>query len=142
MEISDNGITFICDFEGFSAIPYDDTAGFSSIGYGHKIRPEESFTSITEDQAKDIMRNDLTVPQSTINNCVTIHLTQNQFDALTSFTYNLGSGTLLRSTLLEKLNAGNTQGAADEFLKWTHAGGIISNGLVRRRTAERDLFLT
>ena len=69
-------------------------------------------------------------------------VTQNQFDALVSFTYNLGAGNLRSSTLLKKLNAGDYAGAADEFPKWNKAGGKELAGLTRRRNAERDLFLS
>ena len=71
-----------------------------------------------------------------------VKLNQNQFDALVSFTYNLGAGALGSSTLLGKLNRGDFEGAADEFPKWNKAGGKVLNGLVKRRAAERSLFLS
>ena len=80
-----------------------------------------------------------------INYCISIiktALTENQFSALVSFTFNLGAGALQRSTLRMKLNRGEVQGAADEFPKWLIAGGRILAGLVRRRAAERALFLS
>lgn len=72
---------------------------------------------------------------------VEVPLNQNQFDALASFTYNLGETNLSSSTLLKKLNAKDYTGASNEFLKWNRAGGKVLNGLVRRREAERNLFL-
>lgn len=142
MEISDGGINLIAGFEGFSAVPYDDVGEYPTIGYGHKIRPHETFTSITEDQGKDLLRQDVKFAESAVCQCVEVDLTQNQFDALVSFTYNLGGGTLLKSSLLVALNNGSAQEAADKFLLYNHAGGEVVTGLTKRRTAERELFLT
>jgi lysozyme len=97
---------------------------------------------ITEDQANQLLTEELNHFVEIINQVVQVDLTQNQFDALVSFTYNLGDGNLRKSTLLRKLNAGDYQGAADEFPKWDRAGGQVIAGLLRRRNAERDLFLS
>ncbi|MEG5623927.1 lysozyme, partial [Enterobacter hormaechei] len=80
--------------------------------------------------------------ESDVSRLVKVGLTQGQFDALVSFTYNLGARSLSTSTLLRKLNAGDYAGAADEFLRWNKAGGKVLNGLTRRREAERALFLS
>ncbi|MNQ87056.1 Lysozyme RrrD [compost metagenome] len=77
-----------------------------------------------------------------VEQSVVVLFTQEQFDALVSFTYNLGINALKGSTLLRKLNSGDYEGAADEFLKWNKAGGKILSGLTRRREAERMLFLS
>jgi lysozyme len=69
-------------------------------------------------------------------------INQNQFDALVSFVYNVGAGNFAKSTLLKKLNKADYQGAGDEFLRWNRGGGKVLNGLIRRRDAERSLFLT
>ena len=95
----------------------------------------------TPEQAKSYFKHDLAKFEKTVNESVTVPLTQNQFDALVSLTYNIGSGAFNNSTLLKKLNKGDYQGAADQFLVWNKAGGKVMKGLVRRREAERALFL-
>lgn len=144
MELSQNGLNFIKSFEGFSSTPYQDVAGKLSIGYGHLIKQGESFpdTGIDEEAAQELLAKDTETAQKEVCDAVTADVTQNQYDALVSFTFNLGGGTLLRSTLLEKLNNGDVQGAASEFPKWNHAGGVEVAGLTRRRQAEMELFLT
>uniref|UniRef100_UPI001B316D19 lysozyme n=1 Tax=Pantoea ananas TaxID=553 RepID=UPI001B316D19 len=97
---------------------------------------------ITGEQADKYLREDLLVAELTINTNVKVKLTQNQFDALASFVFNLGSGNFVKSTLLKKLNAGDIAGAADEFGKWVNAGGKKLAGLVKRRAAEREVFIS
>lgn len=139
---SDAGIAFIESFEGFRPAPYPDVAGFLSIGFGHRIRPSELFTFLDEEDATQLLKQDCSHAESAVNQCVHVVLNQNQFDALVSFCYNLGGGTLLKSTLLRKLNDGDYQNAANEILRFDHAGGVVVPGLTRRRQAERELFLT
>ncbi len=142
MKLSMAGINFVKSFEGFSSTPYKDSGGKLSIGYGHLIKPGENFDNgITEEQAQDLLIKDIAWAESAVNQCVNIDLTQNEFDALVSFAYNLGGRTLLNSTLLEKLNAGDIAEAANEFLRWDHVAGNVVAGLTRRRVAERKLFL-
>lgn len=93
------------------------------------------------EQAKSYFKHDLAKFEKTVNESVTVPINQNQFDALVSLTYNIGSGAFKNSTLLKKLNKGDYQGAADQFLVWNKAGGKVMKGLVRRREAERALFL-
>ena len=95
----------------------------------------------TLEQAKEYFAHDLKRFESSVNNLVKVPLTQNQFDALVSLTYNIGSGNFASSTLLKKLNAKDYQGAADQFPRWNKAKGKVLNGLTRRRAAERALFL-
>lgn len=144
MELSQNGLNFIKSFEGFSSTPYQDVAGKLSIGYGHLIKQGESFpdTGIDEEAAQELLAKDTETAQKEVCDAVTADVTQNQYDALVSFTFNLGGGTLLRSTLLERLNNGDYAGCAAEFPKWNHAGGVEVAGLTRRRDAEMQLFLT
>lgn len=142
MDISDIGLELICGFEGFSPIPYPDTAGNPSIGFGHRILPNEQFTSITEDQAKTLLSQDVRFAEEAVNSCVKIGLSQNQYDALVSLTYNIGGGNFLRSTLLQKLNQQEIKGAADQFLVWDRSGTDVVPGLTKRRITERALFLT
>lgn len=144
MNTSETGLDLIKTFESLRLTTYLDSVGIPTIGYGTTRidgNPVEMSMTITESQADHYLKTKVEEFEKVINRCVTVDLTQNQFDALVSFTYNLGSGNLLKSTLLKKLNAGDYQGAADEFPKWSMAGGHVLAGLLRRRNAERDLFL-
>lgn len=145
MKTSTNGINLIKSFEGLRLKAYDDgvgvwTIGFGTIKYPNGIRVKAG-DSCTSQQAEDYLRNDLSAFESAVNRLVKAKLTQNQFDALVSLTYNIGSGAFKGSTLLKLLNKGDYQGAADQFLVWNKAGGKVMKGLVRRREAERALFL-
>lgn len=141
MKISDAGIRAIQDFEGFSRDRYADSAGLPTIGYGHLIRPHENIPErITQAYATVLLRQDLNVAEACVNRLVRVELTQQQYDALVSFTFNLGCGALSKSTLLKRLNAGDHHAAAREFLKWVYAGGRKVEGLMNRRVAERAMF--
>ena len=141
MKISAAGIRLIQDFEGFSKDRYADSAGLPTIGYGHLIRPHENLPErITQAYATGLLRQDLNVAEACVNRLVQVDLTQAQYDALVSFTFNLGCGALSKSTLLKRLNAGDYHGAAREFLKWVYAGGRKIEGLMNRRVAERAMF--
>ncbi len=98
-------------------------------------------TMITESQAVQYLTDDLEKFESAVNRLVTVDLSQNQFDALVSFVYNLGEGNFASSTLLRNVNAQQWQQAADQLLRWNRAGGQVLAGLTRRRTAERSMFL-
>jgi GH24 family phage-related lysozyme (muramidase) len=89
----------------------------------------------------EIMRATLTTYEDAVKRYVSVNLTQGQFDALVDFAYNVGDQSLCTSTLLKKLNAGDYSGASAEFGKWVNGGGKKLPGLVRRREAERRLFL-
>ncbi len=141
--ISDDGLHFIAGFEGFRASVYKDAVGKDTIGFGHLVKPKESFPGpITRDEALALLRKDAAIAESAVRAGVHVPLSQHQFDALASFVYNVGGGNFRTSTLLKKINAGDTAGAAAEFLRWNKAGGKVLNGLTRRRTAERTMFLT
>lgn len=146
MKTSDRGIALIKHHEGVRLTAYADPVGVLTIGYGHtsaagapQVTPG---MKITQAGADAILRQDLAKFEKYVTDAVKVPLNQNEFDALVSFTFNLGPGNLRSSTLLKKLNAGDRAGAADEFLKWTKAGGKTLPGLVKRREAERALFLT
>lgn len=141
MKISDNGVNLIKHFEGFVHYVYKDAAGHPTIGYGHLIKSGEKFTSITKKEGIMLLKNDLIQFENGINRLVRVPLTQGEFDALVSFAFNLGNGALQRSTLLMKLNRLEYGDAADEFTRWVYAGGRRLKGLVRRREAERAMFL-
>ena len=145
MKTSDRGIALIKAHEGLRLQAYQDPVGVWTIGYGHTTAagpPKvERGMKITDAGADAILRQDLAKFEGYVSSAVKVPLNQNEFDALVSFTFNLGPGNLRSSTLLKKLNAGDRAGAADEFLKWTKAGGKTLPGLVKRREAERALFL-
>ncbi|KAF1026199.1 MAG: Lysozyme RrrD [Acinetobacter bereziniae] len=145
MNTSQTGINLIKGFEGKRLSAYDDGVGVWTIGYGtikypNGVRVKKGDTC-NDSQAESYLKNDLVKLESAINRLVKVPLNQNQFDALSSFTYNLGETNLSKSTLLKKLNAKDYKDAADQFLVWNKAGGKVMNGLVRRREAERSLFL-
>lgn len=140
MEQISSAINLIKNFEGFSPTPYRDARGFS-IGYGHFILPGENLTNVTEDQASQLLAQDTSAAQSAVSNYVSVPLTQNQNDALVSLAYNIGINAFKNSTLLKKLNAGDYQGAADQFAVWRLSQGTVVPTLIARRAAERDLFL-
>jgi lysozyme len=141
MKTSQAGVQLIKGFEGVRLNAYDDGVGVMTIGVGH-IRGVQDGDIITEDQADDYLREDLSTAEGAVNRLVKVPINQAQFDALVSFTFNLGAGALASSTLLKKLNAGDYDGAADELLRWNRAGGRIMAGLTKRRISERMLFLT
>lgn len=145
MKISNVGINLISSFEDTRLKAYDDGVGVWTIGIGTIVYPNgnkvKQGDTCTLDQAKAYFKHDLAKFEKAVNDSVKVPLTQNQFDALVSLTYNIGSGAFKSSTLLKKLNKSDYQGAADQFPLWNKAKGRILNGLTRRRTAERVLFL-
>lgn len=139
MKMSDKGLALTEQFEGLSLTAYRDVVGVWTNGYGntHGVVPG---STITLAQAVSDLRNNIASAENIVNKVVTVSLTQNQFDALVDFVFNLGGGAFQSSTLLRKLNNGDYAGAALEFLKWNHAGGKVVDGLTRRRLAEQQLF--
>ncbi|BEN78636.1 lysozyme [Serratia marcescens] len=146
MQISKSGIELIKRFEGLRLKAYQDSVGVWTIGYGwtqpvdgKKVGPGMQIVQATADR---LLKCGVVQYEQGVNLLVKVKITQSQFDALVSFAYNLGLRSLSTSTLLKKLNAGDKQGAADEFGKWVNAGGKRLDGLVVRRAAERELFLS
>lgn len=151
MQLSETGLNLIKQFEGYRTNPYQDQAGVWTIGYGttgkyiHKNTPP-----MTEIEAESHMRKHIELLEKDIRQLVKVPLNQNQFDALISFAYNVGTDIdadttvegLGDSTLLRKLNRGYYNVAAGEFLRWVYAGGKKRKGLQIRRKKEHDLFLT
>lgn len=140
MRTSQDGIDLIKRFESCRLNSYQDSRGIWTIGWGHTKDVTEGMT-ITQEEADAFLAADLEEFEGYVNHYVTVPLRQNQFDALVSFCYNLGPGTLKRSDLLSFVNASRFQQAADAFLEYVHADGQVLPGLVRRRRAERGLFL-
>ncbi|MFG6089013.1 lysozyme [Enterobacter soli] len=146
MQTSEKGIALIKEFEGCKLTAYQDSVGVWTIGYGWTQpvdgKPIRAGMTIKQETAERLLKTGLVSYESDVSRLVKVGLTQGQFDALVSFTYNLGSRSLSTSTLLRKLNAGDYAGAAEEFMSWNKAGGKALKGLTRRREAERALFLS
>ena len=143
MKTSPTGIGLIKSSEGLRLKAYPDpgTGGLPwTIGYGSTSGVTQKMV-ITEAQAEQMLAADLVRFERAVERLVRVPLNQGQFDALVSFTYNVGEGNFTKSTLLRKLNAGDTAGAAEQFKRWVNAGGKVLPGLVKRRVAERALFL-
>lgn len=139
--VSERGLALIRTFEGFSARPYRCPAGYWTIGYGHVMRPGEHFPAeIDEAAAATLLRHDLAAAERAVRRLIEAPLRQGQFDALASFTFNLGAGALQRSTLRRRANRREHALAAAEFSRWVWAGGRKLPGLVRRRAAEALLY--
>jgi len=162
-EINPAGLDLIKSFEGITdgdpqtvnLDPYLDPVGIWTIGWGHAIRVGNAYLrgpenrepacalypgGITLTQAEALLRADVLDTCRDVESLIQVPLTDNQFAALVSFTYNLGAGNLKKSTLLRLVNEGNFEGAAKEFHKWNKAGGHVLPGLTRRRAAEAELF--
>lgn len=140
MKISQGGINLIKRFEGLKLKAYKCSAGVLSIGYGSTKGVYEGM-EITEQEADNLLRTDLLIAEGAVDQLVTYPLSQLQFDALVSFVFNCGSGNFKKSTLLKQINRGEILPAAEQFLKWVKAGGKTLPGLVKRREAEREIFL-
>jgi len=162
-DLNDAGLELIKSFEGIpdgdpqtvNIDPYLDPIGIWTIGWGHAIEAGGAYLrgkanrkaaqdlypgGITMAQAETLLRGDVLDTCRDVEALVDVPLTDNQFAALVSFTFNLGRGSLAKSTLLKKLNAGDYAGASAEFQRWNKAGGKVLDGLVARREAESELF--
>jgi len=142
--VSNSGMVLICGFEGLKLKAYDDGVGVWTIGFGTTIYPNgikvKKGDTCTEVQAKAYMAHDLKKFESAVNSAVTVPINQNQFDALVSLAYNIGTSAFKESTLLKKINLGDYKGAATQFNVWNKGGGKVMQGLVNRRALERKLF--
>ena len=159
MKVSDSAVEVIKHHEGKRNKPYSCPALLWTIGYGHVLYPEQAKLKLEERKAYSlrpehdkiwsdggidaILRSDLTRFESgVLRLCPGAINSQAHFDALVSFSFNVGLGSLQSSTLRMKYNRGEYEAAADEFLKWNKGGGRVLLGLTRRRLAEQALFLT
>lgn len=147
MNVSDKCINMIKHHEGFVRKPYQDPIGLWTVGVGHLIGdgkklPKEWNKEFTDEEVDNILCEDLERFEIGIQRLTKVSLTQSQFDALVSFSFNVGLGNFQSSTLRSKLNRGDYEGASNEFPKWRKAGGKILKGLVRRRADEKALFLS
>ncbi|HCR78007.1 MAG TPA: muraminidase [Chryseobacterium sp.] len=145
MKTSQKGINLILSFEGFSAKPYLDSAGIPTIGYGNTYYPGGKKVtmkdpSITKEKGAELFASVLPTYEKIVSGKIKIQLTQNQFDALVSHTYNTGGSDTLFSLINKKAD---TESIRNWFTtKYTTAGGKVLNGLIRRRKAEADLFFS
>jgi lysozyme len=135
MQYSKQGLALTEQFEGCRLTAYPDQVGVPTVGYGH-TRGVRLGMTCTQEQAEAWLRDDIAICEQDVNTHVKVPLTQGEFDALVDFSFNLGCQSLNGSTLLRLLNAGDYHGAAAEFEKWSHAGGKVVAGLLRRRQAE------
>lgn len=147
MKIPQSALEIIQEFEGFRAETYTDSAGVYTIGYGTTARAFVGIDPmpgmvISEKQAEVYLKRAVRNFADIIEPEIKRNVSENAWSALLSLTYNIGPTAFINSTLLRKFNAGDTQGAADEFLRWTKADGQTLRGLARRRWRERTLFLT
>ena len=147
MKLSTRGLDLIKDFEGYhralpdgSCVPYRCPAGVLTIGFGCTEGVKEGMRWTRADAEARLMT-ELAKHEDAVGRMTTVELTQNQFDALVSFSYNLGIGALKKSTLMRKVNAGDFDGAGQEFARWSRAAGKVLPGLVARRGRESALFL-
>jgi len=141
MRTTTKGISLIQGFESLRTRAYRCPAGFWTIGYGHTLGVKAG-DYIDIDKAAQLLAEDLREFEAVVNReCPSIN--QNQFDALVSFVFNVGSGNFQKSTLLRKIKAdADDSSIRQEFMKWTKAAGIELAGLVRRRRAEADLYFS
>lgn len=144
MRISNKGRDFIKGFEALRLVAYPDPGTGDkpwTIGWGH-TKGVKRGDRITQAQAEQFLSDDVSVFELTANSAIKHPMTQNQFDALVSLAFNIGGSAFAGSTLVKKFNAGDARGAADEFSKWKNSGGKVMPGLVKRRAAERETFLS
>ena len=158
MQISEKCLKILQHHEGIRQRPYRCPAKLWTVGCGHVLYPRQAQMKLEErdsfpleerdnrtfsmEEVDEILRNDLNRFERGVEKYCPVKLTQGQFDGLVSFSFNLGLGTLQRSTLRQKVILGDMEGAAEEFLKYTMAGGKVLKGLVTRRNDERALFLS
>lgn len=140
LETTEKGKEIVKEFESFSAKPYKDPVGIPTIGYGHTKGVSLNDPPITHEKALELLDKDLKEAEDAIHDLVKVQLNQEQFDALASWTFNLGYGNLQSSTLLKKLNEKEYREVPSEMKRWVYADGRKLNGLIRRREKEAKLF--
>lgn len=140
LKLSASGLAFLQAREACWLRAYRDTGGVWTIGWGHARNVREG-DECTRQQAVRWLASDVANAESCVNAAVIVPLSQNRFDALVSFVFNVGCEAFRTSTLLAKLNAGRPEAAAAQFERWNHDNGVVVAGLTARRTVERMLFL-
>lgn len=142
MKASSELLGFIKSWEGCKLTPYMDAGGRLSVGIGHLYQHGETVGPITDQQALDYLAKDLSEAESAVTNHVEVPIAQNQYDAFVSLAFNIGSGNFSKSHFLRYFNEGKPHLCADTILNWNHVNNQVSEGLTRRRNAEREMFLT
>ena len=139
MAYSGNGLALTERFEGFRAKAYQDATGTWTCGYGH-TQGVTGGTTCDQQLAEQWLLSDIRVAVDAVNRMVTVPLTQDEFDAIVDFVFNVGQGNFGASTMLELLNQGEYQAAAEQFSRWDFINGQAVAGLLNRRVAEQTLF--
>ena len=158
MKVSDKAIAMIKHHEGVRFKPYQCPAKLWTVGVGHVIDPNHGKLSIeqrqglpipdgwdrklTEEEVNGLLKFDLARFERGVTTLLPVNLTQGEFDSCVSFSFNVGLGTLQRSTFRQKIIRGDKEGAAEELMKYCMAGGKVLKGLQNRRIDERALFLS
>jgi lysozyme len=140
MRISEQTRELIKNFEGFRREAYCCPAGYKTIGYGHVLDSNSKLNNISEIQAEELLNEDIQKAEAAVARNIKIDLKQGQFDALVSFTFNLGGGALQRSSLRQKVNRQDHDDVPQEFKRWIYAGGVLLHGLVMRREVEAKMY--
>ena len=153
MQLSDEGLALLKDLEGVEAEPYRDSAGLWTIGAGHCLTKDELSSGkilcgeetlrwkdgpLTDAQITALLAEDVSWSEACVEACVHVQLTQNQYDSLVIFAYNIGPNAFRQSTLCRLLNTGDYEAIPDQLRRWTRAGGQVIRGLQVRRQREID----
>ena len=138
--LSAAGLIALTGYEGYRSLPYQDTGGVWTDGFGntHNVIPGKA---VSVPQALDRLDNNTLLAQNAVKQCLRLPMTQGQYDAFVSFTYNVGSAAFCGSTLVKRFNAGDYKGACDELLRWVYVKGQKVQGLINRREKERAMCL-
>ena len=140
-QASPAAVGVIKHFEGYSPMLYKDAAGYDTIGFAHLIKPGEKIQQpLLGEAAERLLQQDITPKVAAVNARVSVPLFQGQFDAVLSWTYNLGEGALKSSTMLKQINAARHDEVPAQMKRWNRAGGTVLKGLERRREAEAALY--
>ena len=146
MKINAAGLALIKRWEGLRLTAYQDSVGVWTIGYGHTAEADppapKAGMKITEKEANDILTRDLGQYERAVTKAISVAPTSNQFAAMVSLCYNIGPTNFAKSSVVRRMNEGNSKAAADAFLLWNKAGGKVLKGLTARREDEKKLFLT
>lgn len=141
IKVSELGLALIRRFEGCRVKAYQCPAKVWTIGYGH-TKTAKPGMQISLAEANHLLQQDVEIFEQAVSKLVKVPINQNQFDALVSFTFNVGTNAFANSTLLAALNRKNYSVAADQFLRWSKVGNTTLKGLLDRRIEERKLFLS
>lgn len=145
LKISSSGLSHLKKWEGLRLTVYDDAGGYDTIGYGHLIQPGENFSGgITKSQAEALLQQDMVRFENAVNNTIQVPLTQNQFDALVSYAFNIGVSAFSSGNLARLINQGASESEIRNWwiTRYVTSNGIYVPGLYNRRVAEADLFFS